>query len=209
MEHRNYSPVALLTLPSYFILGTLVMAESSLASTFSVGLSGSAANSNVQYETQAVTSGTASLSISLGSHISLGVAGTQYLVKSQGWRIKEPTPGYYVPYKFTERQTTKKIDARGTFIFYNGLVTPFIFGGVANVSTVVDRNNEGEEPVHIIQSTKGTPTYGYGISINLSQRFSMKITQTYTIVEVPDLESTKKFYATDTYAQVGINYNFL
>lgn len=180
----------------------------------SIGLSGFGASTRWDLEKRLTTRGSASLSFGLGPFLSLGVAASRATTKSEG--IQEISGQYY---EFKGRLEELKYDLRGTIILYRGLVSPYLFGGIANrYVTKVDYFPSVEQEFRLDHKDLQTPTYGFGIAVNLNRNFSLKVTQTYTHVTakilvvdetLPSQRSKKDQRSIDSYTQVGINYNFM
>jgi hypothetical protein len=92
-----------------------------------------------------------------------------------------------------------------TVILYNGLVSPYLFGGVAVKDYSIESNYSEPAEVNGVYA----PMYGLGMQIFLNQDFSLKLNQTFTpserIVGYADGKPIKKDIL-DSYLEVGITY---
>lgn len=173
----------------------------------SVGISGYGSRSNAGLETYRSTSGSVSLSFGIGDHVLLGLTHRESLENKTGLKKGTGTSGTEEYFSFTDDtdSTTNSLDL--TIILYNGLISPFVFGGVAKK----DYHTEVEYVGQHVESNVTlfpVPTYGFGVAIMLNRDFNLKISQTYSpgVQTILDGGSEKSVMVRDTYTQVGITY---
>lgn len=175
----------------------------------SIGLSGSGSQNNAGLETHKSSSASINLSVSLGNHVRIGANHRQALENRKGLKPIEST---YYPFKSNQKSSTYSLNL--TLVLYNGRISPYIFGGIANKYYTNKFTYDFDEP--IIHKTdfklEEVPTYGFGIAIFLNKQFSLKITQTFSpgkVITVNTAGLSEEAEAIDSYTQVGISYNLL
>lgn len=189
----------------------LMMLCSCMAEAFAqvqIGLSGSRNQSQVILEKYTEASATASISVMLGPFFSLGVAGSRSTRLQGGHRIIEGAP---LPIDI--HQTTLSTEGFATITLYRGIVSPFLLGGIARRVDKVYRKI-GDDAETLTPQPQVTPTYGFGVSIGLGNRFQLKISQRYTKIEAYEFQSDPntgeptigKVNVLDDKTTVGISY---
>lgn len=173
----------------------------------SVGLSGSGSQNNAGLESYQTSSGTVSLSMNLGEYIRVGANHRRAFEHRKGLKANGDT--YY---RFKNDLDSSIYSLNLTLVLYNGLVSPYIFGGIANKYYTNKFTYDFDQPiVHTSKfSLTEVPTYGFGVAIFLNRSFSLKISQTYSPGKVIDIDpqgNETEDKALDSYTQVGISYN--
>lgn len=190
------------------ILG-LMLPSPSLFAAVSISLSGTAENTSNALEKYRTNAVSANISLGLGQHILLGVTHRRSFEHKDGYKRTEgtqPDTYVYLPFKDFGTSITNSLDL--TIIPYNGLISPFIFGGVAS------RQYENEilfleNKIRSSQTLFPIPNYGFGTIIQLGRGFQLKITQTYTpgvqTILDDDGQETNRMVK-DSYSQIWIGY---
>jgi hypothetical protein len=111
----------------------------------------------------------------------------------------------YYEFKDDTKEVTNFCDL--TVILYQGMVSPFVFGGVARKDYYTKVSYPGTTYTSHIPLPL-SQRYGLGVSLTLNREFRMKITQTFSPGVKIDLvdnttEVAKKFVGTTT--EVGIS----
>lgn len=194
------------------LIGTILSLSNVSYATISVGLSGSGSQNNAGLEKHKSSSGSVSLSVSLGAHVRAGVNYRVSKEKRNG--LKTTTSNNQVVYyNFNNDLDSVTYSTSLTLILYNGKVSPYIFGGIANKYYTSEFVYETAVPVvHTTKySLEKVPTYGLGAAIMINRQFSLKVSQTYSpgkfITIDPDGNEVKS-QPLDSYTQIGISYNF-
>lgn len=185
-----------------------LFASSSYA-VISVSLSGSAENTSNALEKYRNNAVSANISLGLGNHVLIGLTHRRSFEHKDGYKraeTKEPNQYAYLPFKDYGISLTNSLDL--TIIPYNGLISPFVFGGVAsrqyqNEITILDTNSRSSGTLFPI------PNYGFGTMIQLGMGFQLKITQTYTpgvqtYLDEDGQEANR--VVKDSYSQVWLGY---
>ena len=184
----------------------LTVGESALGA-ISIGLSGASSQSNYSLETQKSSILIANVSIGIASFLRIGLTHRRSFEKKAGLKKAQVSDTQIIYYEFEDNTdiVTNSVDL--TAILYPGVVSPFVFGGVARRDYYTEVRYPGS-------ASKGkttlpaVPNYGLGIAVQLSRQFSLKITQTYTpglSTTIEDGEEVSKA-VNDTYTQIGIGY---
>lgn len=178
----------------------------------SIGLSGMGSQRNANLEKRQDTSGSVNLSLALGNHFRISLNHRRGFEKTSGFRIFNSDEGYQ---KFSENVDSTMYAVNLTLVLYNGLVSPYVFGGLANKYYEQEFSiKEGRGAGSTLTtdfSLQGVPNYGFGFAIYLNRKFSFKITQTFspgkrtTILD--DGTPSEQETVVDSYTQVGINYS--
>ncbi len=185
-----------------------LMAPRSAFAGVNVSLSGSMENTSNALEKNRDNSVSANISTNLGAHILIGITHRRSFENRTGYKRAQtdvPNTYAYIPFKDNGESVTNSLDL--TVIPYNGLVSPFIFGGLARRDYKSTTIYPGSI-YHSSQSLFPIPNYGFGFMVALGGGFNLKITQTFTPgsqVAIEDgIEVAKS--VKDTYTQVGIGY---
>lgn len=173
-----------------------------------INLSGSASQSNANFEKTKSHSVSGNIGLSLFSWASVGLTHRRYFSETTGFRkrINDDRTAYVlVPFADKTETISNSIDL--TLIPYQGVVSPFIFGGVARQDYIGTFDWLGERTVSK-QTLYPVPNYGGGIMISMSRSFTLKVTYTITpgkesYVE-DQIEKTKK--VDNTYTEIGLGY---
>ncbi len=188
---------------------TCVTLTSSAQAAISVGLTGSSEKGTNGLEKSTSNQISANVSLGLGQNILIGLTHRRDFQNKTGYKkasTDNPNIFVYIPYKDNVESTTNSLDL--TIVPYNGLISPFIFGGVA-------KRDYRDEIVFLDQNIPShytmfpIPNYGFGTAIQLGMGFQLKITQTYTpgietILTESGQETTR--VSKDSYTQVWIGY---
>jgi hypothetical protein len=174
----------------------------------SVELSGSASDSYLDTEHVTATSGTLGLSLGLGEHFMVGIGHNRSYNKKKGYqKYEDKTANAIIYYNASDDTETYTTYGDLTVILYNGVVSPFIFGGIAKKEYYVTYTN----PQYVYSKHLQLPLtnrYGFGLSFLLSRSFRLKLTQTYTPGEKISLvggeEKTEKIL--EKYSEIGLSY---
>ncbi|MES2745872.1 MAG: hypothetical protein V4655_10625 [Bdellovibrionota bacterium] len=173
-----------------------------------INLSGSAQKSTNNFEKTAAHSVAANIGVSLGSYVSIGLTHRRSFSDTTGQkkRINEARTAY-VLVDFADKTETVTNSVDLTLIPYAGIVSPFIFGGVARQDYTNTFDYQFERTVSK-QSLYPVPNYGGGIAIQLGQGFQLKITQTITPGKQSYVEegAEKTKTVQNTYTELGLGY---
>jgi hypothetical protein len=164
-------------------------------------------NSNFSLETHKKSSISANISLGIGSYVHVGLTHRRSFDNKSGLkktRLDENTIAY-IPFEDNTEIITNSVDL--TIFLYSGKVAPFVFGGVAKRDYLTEIS-------YLQQSAKSAttlfpvPNYGFGLAIQLTRDFNLKITQTYTpgIKTVLEEGIERSETVKDSYTQVGIGY---
>ncbi len=197
-QFRNWIPIALLSL-----------ATQPLWAAVSISLSGSAENTSNALEKYRNNAISANISLALGDHLLVGLTHRRSFEHKDGLKRSEGAKAdeyVYFPFKDYGESTTNSLDL--TIIPYNGLISPFVFGGVASRqfhNEIIFLDNK----IRSSQTLFPIPNYGFGTVIQLGMGFQLKITQTYTpgvqtILDENGEEANR--LVKDSYTQVWIGY---
>ncbi|MFY7930703.1 MAG: hypothetical protein ACOVS5_17655 [Oligoflexus sp.] len=174
-----------------------------------IGLSGSAENSNNSFEKYRNHAVSANISLGLGEHLLIGVTHRRSFDNKIGLKKTEvagqPNTFAYIPFEDNAESVTNSLDL--TIIPYNGLVSPFVFGGLARRDYVNKLEILGNT-IRSKQTLFPIPNYGVGIVIQLGLGFQLRITQTYSpgVKTILEEGQEKSQLVLDTYSQVWIGY---
>ena len=172
----------------------------------SVGLSGASSKSNYSLETQKSSIISANVSVSFLSFLRVGLTHRRSFTEKTGLK-KAETPSQVIYYEFEDNTDiiTNSIDL--TAVLYPGVVSPFVFGGIARRDYYTEVRYPGSEAKGET-TLPAVPNYGAGLAIRLSHQFSLKITQTYTPGIATTIENGEEVsrVINDTYSQIGISY---
>lgn len=196
----------------FALFGALTFLSSSLIADYAIAgmqinLSGSAQNSTANLEKTKAHSVSANMGLSLGQYASIGVTHRRSYSDTTGNKKGRLADGSTVYIPFADRTETWTSSLDLTLIPYTGIISPFIFGGVARRDYFNQFDYLGTRIVSK-QTLWPVPNYGGGIAIQLGQGFQLKVTQTFSpgketeIVE--GLEKTKE--VRDTYTELWLGY---
>lgn len=195
-----------MTLILMFVLYCVFTPEAALG-TINVGISGSNSSSSFFLESHKSTTISANVAIEVASFMHLGLTHRRSFIRKDGLKKEEISAGEYSYFSFTDNTdiVTNSIDV--SIYPYRGLVSPFIFGGVARrdyYTKVSYRGYTGKKR----ETLPAVPNYGFGLAVMLSRSFNLKITQTYTIGRGTVLEEGQEVeqQVRDAYTQLGIGY---
>ncbi len=195
---------------SNFLLAlTLLVWQNASSAAISLGLTGASEKTTNSLEKTTSNQISANVSLGLGNHVLIGVTHRRAFEYKTGYKkasTNNPNIFVYIPYRDNGESLTNSLDL--TIIPYNGLISPFIFGGVArrdyrNEIFFLDQNIPSKYSMFPI------PNYGFGTAIQLGMGFQLKITQTYTpgietLLSDTGEESTR--IVKDSYTQVWVGY---
>ena len=177
----------------------------------SIGLSGYGSNNNAGLERYETTSGSVNLSIAAGRYVQFGLVHRRAFEHRHGLKYDTSQEAYY---KFKNDVDSATYALNATLILYQGIVSPYIFGGVAKKYYTYKFTYDFDSP--IVHTTKFTlpysPNYGFGFAFRLNRDFSLKISQTYSkgrLIRLNEAGEEEEEDAIDTYTQVGISYNLI
>jgi hypothetical protein len=182
---------------------------SNAQATVSINLSGSAENSSAALEKSQVHSVSASVGMNLGSHFMVGLTHRRAYTNRTGLKrgadrlTGEP---YYVTFEEREQSVINSVDL--TIIPFNGLVSPFVFGGVAR-RDYFSRSDMLGTRTNNTAVLFPVPNYGGGLAVQLGMGFELKITQTFTPGKETRLmeDGTENSQdVIDTYSQLWLGY---
>lgn len=192
---------------SLIVLLLAFVLESRASATVSINLSGSAENSTVSLEKADTHSVSANIGLSLGQHFMIGLTHRRAFTKKSGLK-KVYLQGTLQYPEFREREQTITNSVDLTIIPFNGVVSPFIFGGVAR------RDYYSESEIYNTRNSATLvlfpiPNYGGGLAIQLGMGFELRITQTFTPGKETQLMENgeeKSRDVVDTYTQLWLGY---
>ncbi len=195
----------------FLLLASLYLGlASSLAwATVSINLSGSAQKSSANLETTSRNTVSANIGLNLGQYVSIGLTHRRSYEDTLGQKKATNaarTEYVYLPFQDVTDSTTNSIDL--TLIPYSGIVSPFIFGGVAH-RTYYNRYDYNAYRVESKLAVWPVPNYGFGIAIQLGGGFQLKVTQTFTpgketTIDEDKVEHERKVL--DRYAEIWLGY---
>lgn len=173
-----------------------------------INLSGSAQKSTNNFEKTKAHTVSANVGVSLGSYASVGLTHRRTSSDTTGFKKRinaERTAYVLVPFEDKTETVTNSIDL--TLIPYSGIVSPFIFGGVARQDYSNQFDFLGERTTSK-QTLYPVPNYGGGISVQLGQGFQLKITQTITPGKESYVEegAEKSKTVQNTYTELWLGY---
>ncbi|NRA68706.1 MAG: hypothetical protein HRU19_29745 [Pseudobacteriovorax sp.] len=192
----------------FYVVAVLLFLQPQADAAVSVGVSGSNSSSSFGLESNRSTTISASVAVGFLNFLRLGLTHRRSYEKKSGFKSERITEDLvaYTEFQDDTEAITNSFDL--TAIIYKGLVSPFVFAGVAHrkyFSEVTIRNT-----IYRSRTTLPlVPNYGIGLSIRLNRDFSLKLTQTFTpgtknTVDENGVEQEKK--VTDSYSQIGITY---
>ena len=179
----------------------------------SVGISGNSSSTHSGLEQSSDTSLSASVSFDLGSHFRIGYTHRQSWEKKSGLKIFDSNDGVSVSlenFSETTLSTIKSLDL--TIVLYQGqLIVPFVFGGIAWKSYDVSEYSDTKGYRSYSPETDPVWNAGGGLAITLSERFSLKVSKSFSPGKVYTFDSEQNAIVsarrvTDAYTQVGITY---
>ncbi len=194
---------------TFLLLFTLLFCQQTSYAAISLGLTGASEKTTNALEKTTSNQISANVSLGLGNHILIGLTHRRSFEYKTGYKkasTNNPNIFVYIPYRDNGESLTNSLDL--TIVPYNGLISPFIFGGVArrdyrNEIFFLDQNIPSKYSMFPI------PNYGFGTAIQLGMGFQLKITQTYTpgietVLSETGEENTKM--VKDSYTQVWVGY---
>ncbi len=172
-----------------------------------INLSGSAQNSTANLEKTKAHTVSANIGLSLGQYASLGLTHRRSYSDTTGHKKGRASDGSYLYIAFADRTETVTNSLDLTLIPYSGVISPFIFGGVARRDYYNQFDYLGTR-ITSKQSLYPVPNYGGGIAIQLGQGFQLKITQTLSPGKetIFDESGEKTKDVRDTYTELWLGY---
>ncbi len=173
-----------------------------------INLSGSAQNSNANLEKSTSHAISANIGLGLGEYVSIGLTHRRSYINNGGQKkgVNPTHTAYmYIPFQERTESVTNSVDL--TLIPYTGIVSPFIFGGVARRDYLNQFDYQGSRTTST-QSLYPVPNYGLGLAVQLGAGFQLKLTQTIS----PGKETTvdagveKVREVRDTYTELWLGY---
>jgi len=173
-----------------------------------INFSGSAQNSNANLEKSTSHALSANVGLGLGEYASIGLTHRRSYIDNGGQKkgIAEDRRSYvYIPFQERTENITNSIDL--TLIPYTGVISPFVFGGVARRDYTNRFDYQGVRTTST-QSLYPVPNYGGGVAIQLGAGFQLKVTQTLspgkqtTIEDGVEVEKSVR----DTYTEIWLGY---
>jgi Outer membrane protein beta-barrel domain len=167
---------------------------------FTIG--GNHEKSNAGYQQVESGGGSAGVSLDLGEYFRIGVTHREEQGSTTGYHQLSGTENY------TYFKTKSNVSSNGvdlTLCLYNGeIVTPYIFGGITNKHYIMS-TTEADGSTTLLDKSKPGPQGGVGLGIRLNEKFSLKLSETWSIgdYQVPGNQAQS---AVDTYSQVGVSY---
>lgn len=172
-----------------------------------INFSGSAQNSTANLEKTKSHTVSANIGLSLGQYASIGLTHRRSFTDTTGQKKGRAADGTFVYIPFADRTETITNSLDLTLIPYTGVVSPFIFGGVARRDYYNQFDYLGTRIVSK-QTLYPVPNYGGGIAIQLGQGFTLKLTQTFSPgkeTRIEDgIEKTKE--VRDNYTELWLGY---
>ena len=174
---------------------------------FSLDLTGMRSDDYVDLEEHVDTTMTASLLMGLGDYVIVSLGHQREMDNKHGYHKTQTSDGNIMYYKFEDDSEVITTFSDLTVILYNGMFSPFVFGGIARK----DYYSTISYPGTVYKSHMPLPLihrYGFGFSITLSREFRLKITQTFSPgvrIELVDQteEVPQKYVSTTT--EIGIS----
>lgn len=193
-------------------IAVIFMSMSGIASAgMHLSLSGSQSTSNIGYQKLQSGLATGAIDFDIWDYLRLGYTYRQEIAATGGYTEAKNTDGTlkndgtYVKFLNRTRSISQSVDL--TIVLYAGDVfMPYIFGGAGKKTYEIVNQMEGQEEEHYKPDVPPfVPNGGFGLGMRISQKFSVKFSQTYTpgVKALPGMapESTL-----DAYTQVGISY---
>ncbi|MBC7658825.1 MAG: hypothetical protein H7249_03875 [Chitinophagaceae bacterium] len=198
----------------YLLLAGLTIGEilaSNAFASISISLSGSGQTTTSNLEKTTEHSVSANVGLSLGQYFSVGVTQRRVFSSDVGYKkgISADQKSFiYNSFREDTQTLTNSVDL--TIIPYQGVVSPFFFGGVARRDYYNQFDYQG---VRITNKTSlyPVPNYGGGLSIQLGQNFSFKVTETFSPGKQMTVDDKNVEHTTtvrDSYTEFGLGYKF-
>lgn len=173
-----------------------------------INLSGSAQKSTANFEKTKAHTVSANIGIGLFQWASVGLTHRRTFSDTTGFKKRinsEQTAYVLVPFADKTETVTNSVDL--TLIPYSGIVSPFVFGGVARQDYINTFDFMGERTVSK-QTLYPVPNYGGGIAIQLGQGFQLKVTHTITPGKESyvDAGQEKTKRVDNTYTELWLGY---
>lgn len=190
----------------FLMVGIILIPNQALAG-FSFDLTGSGTKSAAGATTNNDSAVTAGVGVDLGDHFQLGLSYRVSNDNAVGLRaIQVGNQTGLVDYESDTRTVIKALNL--AIILYNGIVSPYVFGGIAHHEYYFRTELAGQ----MDEDRKVVPqliNYGGGFTVYLNQNFGLKISQTFSpgekLVVTPDYRiETKKVL--NSYLEVGVRY---
>lgn len=193
---------------SIFTLIWLLLQSEYLFGVMYIDLSGYGSSTNVDLESRKDTSISASISVAVSEYFRVGISHRRAYSHKEGYRtgkFSDTGQAYYYAFEDDTETLTSSVDL--TLFLYHGVLSPFIFGGVA----WKDYYTTLSVPSEIYKSRAKlykVPTYGLGVSVMLDRNFRLKISQTFSPGIKTNLVDGREEEENilESYTQIGINY---
>lgn len=170
-------------------------------------LAGSGSQSNAGLTQQKDSSGSVSVGMDMGTHFQIGLSHRESIRDQSG--LREIINGTTASYEAFASRTHAIINSVNfTIILYNGVISPYVFGGIARHqynTEIMTLTTESQDKFTIPM----VPNYGFGFAIYLNENFSLKITQTFSPGIKTTLDTTGQKVdkiVKDSYLDIGIRY---
>lgn len=168
----------------------------------SYSISGSGDQKHLGYYSESSQSGSASVDLSLGRSVRIGLTLTKKLQAENGYKSNEAET-LFIPYNLDVN--TESYAANLTLIPFHYRVTPFIFGGfgyyiIKKTEVVNGVSDSNTEPLF-------GPQGGVGLGIRLSRDFSFKITHTISPGRVKTPANKEGISKNNAVTQMGVTYH--
>lgn len=200
----------------FVIIAMVALLPSPIIAGVAIGLSGSAANNNLGLETSRNNAVSANVNFDILEWLRIGFTHRRSLESGTGYkRYSEGGREFFVEFDSETRQTINSLDL--IVVLYNGIVSPYIFGGVAHKDYEVAVNCSAVCSTNAHRTMFPVENYGFGVGIYLSREFSLKISETYSpgyaivteggLPVLDDLGNELVRKRRDSYTQIGITYH--
>lgn len=188
------------------LLGICGFAPQSYAG-MDIGLSGGFGTAHLGLQTHTTKSGSASVSIDLGSYFRIGYSYRLTNQYREGY-MEKANSGDEKKLVYFEQEVLQNTHSLDIFaILYAGQVfTPYVFVGAALKSYKITYEEEGTAPEKDTLGPIPVPNYGVGLAINISRSFKLKLSNTWStgFTQKPGENETQN--VTDSQLDVGISY---
>lgn len=173
-----------------------------------IGLSGSSSNANFSLETRRSRALSTNISVGLWRFLHVGLTHRRaYEFKSGLVKGTDSSSNIlYLPFEDSTQSTTNSIDL--TVFLHQGVVSPFIFGGVARRDYVTEISFQ-DQKVKSTTSLYPVPNYGVGAAVRLSMNFTLNLTHTLTPgvrSRIDEDGNEQKETVNDSHTQIGVSY---
>lgn len=193
----------------FLVISSIILYEEIALGVVFIDVQGSGANTHLEFQQRKSYSTSCSVAFGLGSYVRLGLRHLRQYLRQEGYRTyhsaKYNTTFFY---EFIDSSKIIYNSLELTIVLYNGMVSPYIFGGTGMRHTYTTTQQLGTTTKHRPSKDRDIVHYGIGASIMLDRNFRLKISQRYAPIKGVFFEGGQRVEkeVLDSEVQIGISY---